>query len=202
MHFFKILLLSQKYKRKFCQKNNDFFFVTLSILGTYWFQGHVDEIIPQLCRKRHTLNPELISNKRYQCDAAALFSESSLADCSWSISLITADSLQEEEEDPQDLCALRNLNKNTLAGASSHLQWSCVCRAGLRALHRRKHLCVLFVLCFQKVEVSLKQLQWFLQGSVGFCEAQKPFGWFINPGCCDSEGYKRFVCMLFQEGVT
>lgn len=145
MHFLKILLLCQKYKRKFCQKNNDLFFVILSILGTYWFQGHVDEIIPQLCRKRHTLNPELISNKCYQCDAAALFSELSLADCSWSISLITADLLQGEEEDPQDLCALRNLNKNTLAGASSHLQWSCVWRAGLRALHWREQLCVLFV---------------------------------------------------------
>jgi len=49
--------------------------------------------------------------------------------------LIAADSLQGEEEDPQDLCVLRNLNKNTLAGASSHLQWSRVGRPGLRVLH-------------------------------------------------------------------
>ena len=49
--------------------------------------------------------------------------------------LITAVSLQGEEEDPQDLCALRNLNKNTPAGDSSRLQQSCVGRPGLRALH-------------------------------------------------------------------
>lgn len=33
---------------------------------------------------------------------------------------VTADSSQGEEEDPQDLRMLRNLNGNTLAGASSH----------------------------------------------------------------------------------
>lgn len=37
--------------------------------------------------------------------------------------LITADSVQGEDV-LQDLRALRNLSKNTLAGASSHLQWS------------------------------------------------------------------------------
>lgn len=71
---------------------------------------------------------------------------------------------------------------------------------------RRAVVCPIFftLLRFQKVEVSLKQLQWFLQGSVGFCEVQKPFGWcwIINPGSYESAVYEKFVCISFQGGVT
>lgn len=66
--------------------------------------------------------------------------------------VITADSVQGEEEDPQDLCALKNLNKNTLAGASSHPQWSHIGRLGLRALHGREQLCPLFVYASKKLK--------------------------------------------------
>lgn len=66
---------------------NDLFFV-LPFLGIYCFWGHIDQIIPQLCRKRRTLKieQELISNK-HQCSAAALFSQSCLDGRKRSISL-------------------------------------------------------------------------------------------------------------------
>ncbi|KAK2541218.1 hypothetical protein Q9233_000864 [Columba guinea] len=47
-------------------------------------------------------------------------SYSSLYDTSSLLQFCNADSSQGEEEDPQDLRMLRNLNGNTLAGASSH----------------------------------------------------------------------------------
>lgn len=111
---------------------NDLFFV-LPFLGMYCFWGHIDQIIPQLCRKRRTLKieQELISNK-HQCAAAALCSASCLDGCKRSVSLDY--SSLGERGDLRDLCALDNSSVNCLR-ANSYLHWSHVERLGLRTLN-------------------------------------------------------------------
>lgn len=76
-----------------------------------------------------------------------MFSEQNLG-----ILLITGESLQREEEDPQDFCALRNLNTNTLAGASNHLWQSHIGRPELKILCLRESLlfCLFTLCCFQE----------------------------------------------------